>query len=65
MAVVLAVVVVAAVVAVDDLAGDPVRAVELVVAAGGAAVMAHPFASARGRVVQDAVVEPGQGVSQA
>lgn len=42
---------------VSHYAPDPVRAVELVVAAGGAAVMAHPFASARGRVVQDAVVE--------
>lgn len=38
-------------------APDPVRAVELVVAAGGAAVMAHPFASRRGRVVTDAVIE--------
>lgn len=38
-------------------APDPVRAVELIVAAGGAAVMAHPFASSRGRVVTDAVIE--------
>lgn len=35
---------------------DPVRAVELVRAAGGVPVMAHPFAAARGRVVDDAVV---------
>lgn len=38
-------------------APDPVRATELVVAAGGAAVMAHPFAGRRGRTVEDAVVE--------
>lgn len=38
-------------------APGPTEAVELVVAAGGAAVMAHPFASARGRVVPDEVVE--------
>lgn len=37
-------------------APDPVQAVELVVAAGGAAVMAHPFATRRGRVVDDEVV---------
>lgn len=36
---------------------DPVRAVELVVGAGGVAVMAHPFAGSRGRVVQDEVIE--------
>lgn len=35
----------------------PTEAVGLVVAAGGAAVMAHPFASARGRVVPDDVIE--------
>lgn len=38
-------------------APDPVRAVELVVGAGGAAVMAHPFASSRGRVVEETVIE--------
>lgn len=37
-------------------APDPVRAVELVVAAGGAAVLAHPFASGRGLVVGEGVV---------
>lgn len=35
---------------------DPVHAVELVLAAGGVPVMAHPFAAARGRVVDDSVV---------
>ncbi len=38
-------------------APDPVRAVELVRAAGGVPVMAHPFANARGRTVPDAVIE--------
>lgn len=38
-------------------APTPTDAVELVVAAGGAAVMAHPFASRRGRVVPDEVIE--------
>jgi predicted metal-dependent phosphoesterase TrpH len=38
-------------------APDPVAAVHLVRAAGGVAVMAHPFASTRGRVVQDPVIE--------
>ncbi|GAA1170994.1 PHP domain-containing protein [Ornithinimicrobium humiphilum] len=37
-------------------APDPVRATELVVAAGGAAVLAHPFAAKRGRTVTDDVV---------
>ncbi|MGD8200195.1 PHP domain-containing protein [Ornithinimicrobium sp. W1679] len=37
-------------------APDPVVATGLVVAAGGAAVIAHPFAGSRGRVVDDAVV---------
>lgn len=37
-------------------APDPVRATELVVAAGGVAVMAHPFAGRRGRTVDDRVV---------
>ena len=38
-------------------APDPVRAVELVVEAGGVAVYAHPFTMTRGRVDQDFVVE--------
>jgi predicted metal-dependent phosphoesterase TrpH len=38
-------------------ASDPVKAVRLVGDAGGVAVMAHPFASRRGRVVDDAVIE--------
>src|SRR5665647_1831079 len=38
-------------------APDPVTAVRLVRQAGGVAVMAHPFASARGIVVKDAVIE--------
>jgi predicted metal-dependent phosphoesterase TrpH len=38
-------------------APDPVRAVRLVKEAGGVAVMAHPFASMRGRVVDDSVIE--------
>ncbi|AKU17625.1 PHP domain-containing protein [Luteipulveratus mongoliensis] len=38
-------------------APDPVRAVELVRAAGGVPVMAHPFAHQRGRVVADDVIE--------
>lgn len=42
---------------VSHYAPDPVRAVELVVGAGGAAVVAHPFASVRGRVVEDSVIE--------
>lgn len=42
---------------VSHYAPTPTRAVELVVAAGGAAVMAHPFASRRGRVVPDEVIE--------
>ncbi len=37
-------------------APDPVAATELVVAAGGAAVIAHPFAGRRGQVVDDRVV---------
>jgi predicted metal-dependent phosphoesterase TrpH len=36
---------------------DAVQAVRLVVAAGGVAVMAHPLASKRGRVVDDSVIE--------
>jgi 3',5'-nucleoside bisphosphate phosphatase len=38
-------------------APDPVRAVRLLVEAGGVAVMAHPFASKRGRVVDDSLIE--------
>lgn len=38
-------------------APDPVTAVRLVGEAGGVAVMAHPFASIRGRIVSDAVIE--------
>ena len=38
-------------------APDPVRAVRLLVEAGGVAVMAHPFASSRGPIVQDSVIE--------
>ena len=38
-------------------APDPVRAVALVGEAGGVAVMAHPFASIRGRIVPDSVIE--------
>ena len=38
-------------------AADAVKAVRLVVAAGGVAVMAHPLASKRGRVVDDSVIE--------
>lgn len=38
-------------------APDAVMAVRLVVQAGGAAVMAHPFASVRGKVVDDLVIE--------
>lgn len=36
---------------------DPVQAVELIRAAGGVAVMAHPFAAKRGRTVSEAVIE--------
>lgn len=38
-------------------APDPVRSVRLVAEAGGVAVMAHPFASKRGRIVDDSVIE--------
>jgi 3',5'-nucleoside bisphosphate phosphatase len=38
-------------------APDPMMAVRLVGQAGGVAVMAHPFAGARGRVVDDSVIE--------
>ena len=42
---------------VSHYAPDPVLAVRLVLEAGGVAVMAHPFASVRGRVVDDEVIE--------
>lgn len=38
-------------------APDPVRAVEVVRAAGGVPVLAHPHSGTRGRVIPDAVVE--------
>ncbi len=38
-------------------APDPVRAVQLVVAAGGVAVHAHPFTRARGRTTPDSLIE--------
>ena len=38
-------------------APDPVNAVRLLREAGGVAVMAHPFASVRGRIVDDSVIE--------
>jgi len=41
---------------VSHYAPDPVRAVELVLAAGGVPVMAHPLAAARGAVVGDRVI---------
>jgi len=42
---------------VSHYAPEAVMAVRLVVQAGGVAVMAHPFASARGKVVDDSVIE--------
>ena len=42
---------------VSHYAPDPVRAVELVRAAGGVPVIAHPWSGTRGRVVGDALVE--------
>ena len=42
---------------VSHYAPDPVRAVELVRAAGGVPVMAHPFANGRGWTVDDQVIE--------
>jgi predicted metal-dependent phosphoesterase TrpH len=42
---------------VSHYAPDPVLAVRLLREAGGVAVMAHPFASVRGRVVDDGVIE--------
>lgn len=50
---------------VSHYAPDPVRAVELVRAAGGVAVMAHPFAGRRGRVVDDAVIRRMAGAGMA
>ena len=46
-------------------APDPVLAVRLVAQAGGVAVMAHPFAGARGRVVDDVVIEAMAAVGMA
>ncbi|HET8614923.1 MAG TPA: PHP domain-containing protein [Actinomycetales bacterium] len=46
-------------------APDPVEAVQLVVAAGGVPVMAHPAASRRGRVVDDSVIEEMVGAGLA
>ena len=42
---------------VSHYAPSPVRAVRLLDEAGGVAVMAHPFASIRGAVVADSVIE--------
>lgn len=42
---------------VSHYAPDPVHATRLVRAAGGVPVMAHPFAAARGRTVDDEVIE--------
>jgi predicted metal-dependent phosphoesterase TrpH len=46
-------------------APDPVRAVRLLVEAGGVAVMAHPLASSRGRVVSDSVIEAMEAAGMA
>lgn len=46
---------------VSHYAPGPVQATELVRAAGGVAVMAHPFASARGRVVPETLIEQMAG----
>jgi predicted metal-dependent phosphoesterase TrpH len=46
---------------VSHYAPDPVRAVELVRAAGGVPVMAHPFAAARGWTVGDDVIRAMAG----
>jgi 3',5'-nucleoside bisphosphate phosphatase len=46
-------------------ASDPVEAVCLVREAGGVAVMAHPFASQRGRVVDDSIIEAMAAVGMA
>jgi predicted metal-dependent phosphoesterase TrpH len=50
---------------VSHYAPDPVRAVELVRAAGGVAVMAHPFAGRRGRIVDDGVIRRMAGAGLA
>lgn len=42
---------------VSHYAPDPVRGVEVVLAAGGVPVIAHPFAEQRGRTADDALVE--------
>lgn len=42
---------------VSHYAPDPVRAIELVLAAGGVPVHAHPFSSTRGRTISDDLVE--------
>jgi len=42
---------------VSHYAPDPVRAVQLVMEAGGVAVHAHPFTSTRGRTISDALIE--------
>lgn len=42
---------------VSHYAPDPVRAVRLVREAGGVSVMAHPFASRRGRLADESVIE--------
>lgn len=46
-------------------APDPVRAIELVRAAGGVPVMAHPFANTRGYTVDEAVIEELAGAGLA
>jgi 3',5'-nucleoside bisphosphate phosphatase len=50
---------------VSHYAPDPVRAVQLVLAAGGVPVMAHPFAAARGVVVGDDVIREMAGAGLA
>jgi len=50
---------------VSHYAPDPVQAVRLVSEAGGVAVMAHPFASGRGLVVNDSVIEAMAAVGMA
>ncbi len=42
---------------VSHYAPSPVKAIRMVIQAGGVPVMAHPFAGRRGRVVQDEVIE--------
>jgi predicted metal-dependent phosphoesterase TrpH len=50
---------------VSHYAPDPVRAVALVVAAGGVPVLAHPWSGTRGTVVGDALVEELAGAGLA